>query len=83
MSAAPDENPSGLASRGRMPRGIRRLIDQLCSALTRIAQEALAARLASMRALDASDIAATVVYAVMQPPHVNVYELLVRPTEQV
>lgn len=47
------------------------------------AREAMAARLASMRALDASDIAAAVVYAVTQPPHVNVSELLVRPTEQV
>lgn len=36
----------------------------------------------SMRTLDASDIAAAVVYAVMQPPHVSVNELLVRPTEQ-
>ncbi len=47
------------------------------------AREATAARFASLRALDASDIAAAVVYALTQPPHVNVYELLLRPTEQV
>ena len=47
------------------------------------AREAMAARFGSMRALDASDIAAAVVYALTQPPHVNVYELLLRPTEPV
>jgi NADP-dependent 3-hydroxy acid dehydrogenase YdfG len=36
----------------------------------------------SMRTLDASDIAAAVVYAVTQPPHVSINELLVRPSEQ-
>lgn len=47
------------------------------------AREAMAARFGSMRALDAADIAAAVVYAATQPPHVNVGELLIRPTEQV
>ncbi len=47
------------------------------------AREAIAARFASMRTLDASDIAAAVVYALTQPAHVNIYELLLRPTEQV
>lgn len=36
----------------------------------------------SLRTLDASDIAAAVVYAVTQPPHVSINELLVRPSEQ-
>ena len=46
-------------------------------------REAIAARLDSIRALDASDIAAAVVYAVTQPPHVSVSELLIRPSQQV
>ena len=45
-------------------------------------REALAARFASLRALDPADIAAAVVYAVTQPAHVSVNELLVRPSEQ-
>lgn len=45
-------------------------------------REAMAARFASLRALDPADIAAAVVYAVTQPSHVSVYELLVRPSEQ-
>ena len=36
----------------------------------------------SMRVLDASDIAAAVVYAVSQPDHVSINEMLVRPTAQ-
>ena len=36
----------------------------------------------SMRTLDASDIAAAVVYAVSQPDHVSINEVLVRPTAQ-
>ncbi len=36
----------------------------------------------SVRALDASDIAAAVVYAVSQPDHVSINELLVRPSRQ-
>jgi NADP-dependent 3-hydroxy acid dehydrogenase YdfG len=35
-----------------------------------------------IRALDADDIARAVLYAVTQPPHVDVNELLVRPTAQ-
>ncbi len=34
------------------------------------------------RILDAEDIANAIVYAVTQPPHVNVNEILIRPTEQ-
>ena len=37
---------------------------------------------ASMRALQSEDIAAAVVYAVTQPDHVSVNEVLVRPTDQ-
>ena len=32
--------------------------------------------------LQAEDIAESILYAVSQPPHVNVNEILVRPTEQ-
>ena len=37
----------------------------------------------SVRVLDASDIAAAVVYAVSQPAHVSINELLVRPSRQI
>ena len=37
----------------------------------------------SISPLEAKDIAAAIVYAVTQPPHVDVNELLIRPTEQV
>lgn len=37
----------------------------------------------SMTALTSEDIAASIIYAVTQPPHVNVNEILIRPTEQV
>ena len=47
------------------------------------ARQALEARLASLKPLDPADIAAAVVYAVTQPAHVSVSELLVRPSEQV
>ncbi len=47
------------------------------------AREAMATRFSSLRALDAPDIAAAVLYALTQPPHVSVNELLVRPSEQV
>jgi NADP-dependent 3-hydroxy acid dehydrogenase YdfG len=36
----------------------------------------------SLAALTSEDIAAAIVYAVTQPPHVNVNEILIRPTEQ-
>jgi len=36
----------------------------------------------SLNALKSEDIAAAIVYAVTQPPHVNVNEILIRPTEQ-
>ena len=35
-----------------------------------------------MRRLDAEDIARAVMYAISQPPHVDVNEILVRPTAQ-
>ncbi|MDP9435252.1 MAG: SDR family NAD(P)-dependent oxidoreductase, partial [Actinomycetota bacterium] len=37
---------------------------------------------AQMRPLQAEDVAAAVLYAVTQPPHVAVNEILVRPTDQ-
>jgi len=36
----------------------------------------------SMRQLQSEDIAAAIVYATTQPPHVNVNEILIRPTDQ-
>ncbi|HEY9639089.1 MAG TPA: SDR family NAD(P)-dependent oxidoreductase [Coleofasciculaceae cyanobacterium] len=36
----------------------------------------------SLKNLDSEDIAAAITYAVSQPPHVNVNEILIRPTEQ-
>ena len=36
----------------------------------------------SMTALESEDIAAAIVYAVTQPPRVNVNEILIRPTDQ-
>jgi NADP-dependent 3-hydroxy acid dehydrogenase YdfG len=39
-------------------------------------------RLATMEALTAEDIANAILYAVSQPPHVNVNEILIRPTDQ-
>jgi NADP-dependent 3-hydroxy acid dehydrogenase YdfG len=36
----------------------------------------------SLKALESEDIAAAIAYAVTQPPHVNVNEILIRPTEQ-
>jgi NADP-dependent 3-hydroxy acid dehydrogenase YdfG len=36
----------------------------------------------SIRALDPEDIARAVMYAVSQPPHVDVNEILIRPTDQ-
>ena len=38
--------------------------------------------MADMRPLEAEDIARAVVYALSQPPHVSVNEILVRPTDQ-
>jgi NADP-dependent 3-hydroxy acid dehydrogenase YdfG len=45
-------------------------------------QASLRQWVASMTPLAAEDIAAAVVYAASQPPHVAVNELLIRPTEQ-
>lgn len=38
--------------------------------------------IADMRPLQADDIARAVVYAVTQPPHVSINEILIRPTDQ-
>ncbi|WP_292341299.1 SDR family NAD(P)-dependent oxidoreductase [Mesorhizobium sp.] len=39
-------------------------------------------RLATMEALTAEDIANAILYAVSQPPRVNINEILIRPTDQ-
>lgn len=46
------------------------------------AKETTAAFYGSVRNLESEDIAAAIVYAVTQPSHVNVNEILIRPTEQ-
>ncbi|HEX3774890.1 MAG TPA: SDR family oxidoreductase, partial [Polyangiaceae bacterium] len=46
------------------------------------AKEALEARIATLTPLEADDIAAAILYALTQPPRVNVNEILVRPTLQ-
>lgn len=56
---------------------------ELISHSTSPASRAMAKKLAeSMRTLRADDIAAAVLYAVTQPHHVAVNEILVRPTDQ-
>ncbi len=40
------------------------------------------AYLASIRQLDPEDVARAVIYAVTQPPHVNVNEIMMRPLDQ-
>lgn len=57
---------------------------ELTSHITDPVMRAAAAEIGgSMRTLDPEDIAAAVVYALSQPDHVAVNQLLIRPTEQV
>lgn len=46
------------------------------------AKERAAGFYGSLKNLESEDIAGAIVYAVTQPPHVNVNEILIRPTEQ-
>jgi NADP-dependent 3-hydroxy acid dehydrogenase YdfG len=46
------------------------------------AKETTASFYGSLKNLESEDIAAAIAYAVTQPPHVNVNEILIRPTEQ-
>jgi NADP-dependent 3-hydroxy acid dehydrogenase YdfG len=46
-------------------------------------KEQMMSRFADIKRLEAEDIAAGIVYAVTQPDHVSVNEILIRPTEQV
>jgi len=45
-------------------------------------QEAIKGRFGNIKTLQPDDIARSIVYAVSQPDHVNVNEILIRPTEQ-
>jgi NADP-dependent 3-hydroxy acid dehydrogenase YdfG len=45
-------------------------------------QEQLKGRFGDMKRLESEDIAAGILYAVSQPDHVNINEILIRPTEQ-
>jgi NADP-dependent 3-hydroxy acid dehydrogenase YdfG len=45
-------------------------------------QEVLKNRFSDMKILESNDIAAAIVFAVTRPAHVNVNEILIRPTEQ-
>ncbi|WP_395244135.1 SDR family NAD(P)-dependent oxidoreductase [Agromyces sp. MMS24-K17] len=57
---------------------------ELTSHITDPTMQAAAAEIASsMRTLQPDDIAAAIVYALSQPEHVSVNEILVRPTDQV
>ena len=57
---------------------------ELTSHITDATMQAAAADIAaSMRTLKPGDIAEAVVYALSQPEHVSVNEILVRPTDQV
>ena len=47
------------------------------------AKQATQENYGSIRTLDADDVARAIVYAVSQPPHVAVNELLLRPTQEV
>jgi len=56
---------------------------ELADHITDVAsKEALQARIASITPLESADVAAAILYAVTQPPRVNVNEILVRPTLQ-
>ena len=46
------------------------------------AKVVIAARRKAITPLQSEDIAAAIVYAVTQPQHVNVNEILIRPTQQ-
>ncbi len=45
-------------------------------------QEGMKERFAKMKRLEVDDIARSIIYAVSQPAHVNVNEILIRPTDQ-
>ena len=47
-----------------------------------VAKQEIAARRKAITPLQSEDIAAAIIYAVSQPQHVNVNEILIRPTQQ-
>jgi NADP-dependent 3-hydroxy acid dehydrogenase YdfG len=56
---------------------------ELTSHITDPGMQAIAQdMIASMRALHPEDIANAIVYAISQPSHVSVNEILIRPTDQ-
>jgi NADP-dependent 3-hydroxy acid dehydrogenase YdfG len=58
---------------------VTELLDHITNPTTKSQSLAMAG---TMNRLQATDIAAAIVYAVSQPAHVNVNEILIRPTEQ-
>jgi NADP-dependent 3-hydroxy acid dehydrogenase YdfG len=55
---------------------------ELTNTITDKSLESFVASTKKMEALQASDIANAILYAVESPPHVNINEVLVRPTSQ-
>jgi NADP-dependent 3-hydroxy acid dehydrogenase YdfG len=58
------------------------VVTELQSHNTPETQQRLKERFGDIKILEADDIAAGIMYAVSQPAHVNVNELLIRPTDQ-
>ncbi len=55
---------------------------ELTDAITDPDLESFVTRIKSVEALRADDIANAIVYAVQAPPHVNINEIVIRPTQQ-
>jgi len=55
---------------------------ELTNSITDEDAKKLGAAFAKMRLLDAEDVANSVVFALTQPPHCSINEILLRPTQQ-